>query len=131
MKTIYLVACVAQKVQVPLPAAELYTSDWFRKARSYVKSQIEGKKEDRWFILSAKHHLLDPCKQITPYNETLNEMPKSERSRWSDQVCCDLLQKTNADDRIVILAGARYRDSLEFCLQKRGYTVEVPMAGLR
>ena len=34
---IYLVACVKRKLPRPAPARDLYTSDWFRKARQYVE----------------------------------------------------------------------------------------------
>ena len=45
--SLYLVSCVGQKLSVPAPAADLYTSAWFRKARSYVAESGEP-----WFILS-------------------------------------------------------------------------------
>ena len=35
-RTIALAACVSQKAGVPLPARQLYTSDWFRKASAYA-----------------------------------------------------------------------------------------------
>lgn len=63
---VYLVACVAQKADRPCRAAELYRSDWFRRARAYVEA--EG---GRWFILSAKHSLLRPSKRIAPYETSL------------------------------------------------------------
>ena len=54
-KPIYLVACVAAKLDRPAPARDLYTSPWFQKARAYVERQ-----GGQWFVLSAKHGLIAP-----------------------------------------------------------------------
>ena len=128
MKTIYLVACVAQKADKPRPAEDLYISDWFRKARSYVKCQMRPL--DRWYILSAKYHLVEPSRVIPPYNETLNTMRKPDRLRWASSVLSELLLIANTGDSIVMLAGSRYREVLEPGLRARGFTVDVPMLRL-
>ncbi len=128
MKSIYLVACVAQKTKKPGPAEDLYISDWFTKARSYVTCQMGT--QDRWYILSAKYHLVEPGKTISPYNETLNEMRKPDRLRWAECVLSQLLPSVDVGDTIILLAGSRYRDGLESALRDKGCTVEVPMAGL-
>ena len=128
MKTIYLVACVAQKANDSLPAEEMYVSDWFRKARSYVRGRMSL--QDSWYILSAKYYLLEPSRVISPYNETLNTMRKPDRLRWATCVLSQLLPITDAGDSMIMLAGTRYREALEPALRARGCTVEVPMAGL-
>jgi hypothetical protein len=128
MKTIYLVACVAQKASVALPAEELYVSDWFRKARSYVKCHIGP--PDRWYILSAKYHLVESRRVISPYNETLNTMRQPDRRRWADCVFTHLVPITDAGDSIILLAGNRDPEALEPALRAQGCTVDVPMAGL-
>ena len=128
MKTIYLVSCVMQKGEKPGPAEDLYISDWFRKARSYVKGQM--KPLDCWYILSAKYHLVEPGRVISPYNETLNTMRKPDRLRWTACVLSQLLLVANAGDPIIMVAGRSYRDGLESALRTRGFTVDVPMLGL-
>ena len=45
----------------PAKAKDLYTSDWFRKARAYVEHR-----GGPWFILSAEHGLVDPETVIGP-----------------------------------------------------------------
>lgn len=57
----FLVSCVGDKHSKPLPARELYRSDWFLKARAYVEAQGE-----EWFILSAKYGLVSPDQVIAP-----------------------------------------------------------------
>lgn len=46
---------MAGKRPGPAPAADLYTSDWFRKARAYAERYA-----DTWFVLSALHGVLAP-----------------------------------------------------------------------
>lgn len=55
MTPVYLVACVSQKLDRRARAAELYRSNWFRKALTYVEDTGA-----RWFILSAAHGLVRP-----------------------------------------------------------------------
>jgi hypothetical protein len=127
MTTYYLVACVSEKVSSCRPAEELYQSDWFRKARSYVIREM--KSEDKWFILSAKYHLVSPRQPLEPYDETLKYMRKPERLRWARQVLEQLQEVLQRGDTVVILAGDRYREFLEPDLRSRGYYATVPMRG--
>jgi hypothetical protein len=62
-------------------AKDLYTSPLFRRARRYAEQVA-----DRWFILSAKHGLLNPSKVIAAYEQTLTRMPVEERRTWALQV---------------------------------------------
>jgi hypothetical protein len=125
-RTIALVACVAAKAPTPRQAKDLYTSPWFVKAAAYAE-----KSADAWYILSAKYGLVGPHEIIAPYDETLNRMPVTARKSWAAQVLADL--KTVAvkpGDRIVMLAGKRYREHFVGPLQAHGCPVEIPMAGL-
>lgn len=73
-KIIALVACVSKKKKSADKAENLYISDWFREASEYAK-----RKTQEWYILSAKHGVLNPEDEIAPYNETLKEMKKGEK----------------------------------------------------
>ena len=73
-RAIYLVSCVGQKLKTPAPARDLYTSVWFRKARSYVESTGLP-----WSVLSAKHGVVHPDEVIAPYDLTLNSMKVADR----------------------------------------------------
>src|SRR3546814_1566107 len=48
---VFLVACVAAKLDRPAPARDLYASPWFQKARAYVERQGGA-----WFILRSEEH---------------------------------------------------------------------------
>ncbi len=121
----YLVSCVSQKRSRPLPARDLYCSDWFVKARAYVEAQ-----SCPWFILSAKHGLVQPDQVIAPYNETLNEMPNSERRAWAARVADDLRHVLHPGDEVNLLAGQTYREHLAPMIRDMGCPTNVPMEGL-
>jgi hypothetical protein len=129
MKTVYLVSCVAEKHASELPAEDLYCSDLFQKARAYALRHMSP--EDQWYILSAKHGLLDPRMVVGPYNETLNIMRKPERMQWARRVESGLRNILHPGDTVVFLAGNKYREFLEPALLALGYQVLVPMRGMR
>lgn len=126
MTTVYLVSCVSKKLPSPAPARDLYTSDWFRKARQYVEATGQP-----WFILSAEHGLLHPDTVIAPYEKTLNTMRVAARREWSNRVKNQLASQLPAADRIVVLAGQRYREFLMDYLDSAVPQVDIPLDGLR
>ncbi len=84
-----------------------------------------------WFILSAKHGLLDPERMTEPYDKTLNTMSAAERREWAETVM-DALHPRLARVRVVVIfAGEVYRKYLEPELRRRGIEIQVPMEGLR
>jgi len=125
-KTIALVSCVRKKNSSPIPAKELYCSDWFIKASAYAQ-----KNADEWYILSAKYGLVSPNKVIPPYNETLNKMPVEQRRKWAKNIISDLQGVLSSGDRVIILAGDRYRENIISPIKQMGCRVDVPMEGLR
>lgn len=59
-----LVGCVKSKRGTAAPARDLYTSALFRGRRRYVELTC-----DRWFILSARHGLVEPEEILEPYDD--------------------------------------------------------------
>ncbi len=85
--------------------------------------------DDKIFILSAKHYLIPLNKIISSYNKTLNTMRIEERKEWAGIVngqIDGILKKYQTDD-IIVLAGGKYREFLDF----KGRTVNVPLKGMR
>jgi cytoplasmic iron level regulating protein YaaA (DUF328/UPF0246 family) len=121
-----LVSCVKQKRQSASPAQDLYLSQLFRGLRRYAETHA-----DTWYILSAEHGVLRPDEVVAPYELTLNTMPKAERLAWADRVQRQLLELLPADAQIILLAGLRYREQIEPFLRKRGFSVTVPLEGLK
>ena len=124
--TVYWVSCVSKKQTKPTAAKDLYISDLFSKARSYVEN-----KGAPWFILSAKYGLVPSNEIINPYDLTLNKMGVADRRRWANQVLEQFDAQESKPRRIVMLAGARYREFIEPSLKSMGIEVVVPMEGLR
>ena len=106
-----LISCTKLKLNHPVPPKELYTkSAYFQKARAYAEQH-----HDRWYILSAKHHLLEPDgPDIEPYDVTLNEARKADRRVWATSVAEQMdehgLLQPNVT--LVIHAGRAYYDEL-------------------
>lgn len=124
MESIYLVACVSQKLDRRARAAELYRSDWFRKARTYVEETGSP-----WFILSAAHGLVRPNDRLEPYNVTLRDLPAAERRLWGEMTVRQLRRTIGPRHLgpIVFLAGRLYREPL---LDFAGDRTAIPMAGM-
>ncbi|MCR5943935.1 hypothetical protein FG152_24490 [Ochrobactrum sp. XJ1] len=120
---LHLVACVKAKANRPMPAADLYQSAWFKKARAYVEARNAP-----WFVLSALHGLVDPTEVIAPYDVTLIGMSSHERVAWGQRVIAQFQERQlPGNGEIVILAGEKYRQPLAKWLGERAI---VPMRGL-
>lgn len=125
MNRVFLVSCVAGKTSKASPAADLYTSAWFVKARAFVEAT-----GDPWFILSAEHGLLPPEQVIEPYERTLNTMSTADRRSWAQMVREQMEENLPDVGEVVVLAGNRYRENLMPYLRGRYSKVTVPMEGL-
>nr|WP_280535552.1 DUF6884 domain-containing protein [Halopenitus sp. POP-27] len=104
-------------------------STFFRKAREYAEST-----HDRWYVLSAKHHLLEPRGQsIEPYDETLSGARITRKRDWAETVLIQLYKEDLIDDdvRLVFHAGRDYYDELLPLLADTPVDVETPTDGLR
>ena len=88
-KQIVLISCVSQKQDTRCMAKDLYVSALFKKSWAYANKL----KPDNIFILSAKHHLLEPETSIKPYNLTLNNFCAAERKAWAQEVLKEMKEK--------------------------------------
>lgn len=125
IRHVVLVSCVGRKASSPMPARDLYRSDWFVKAR-----RVAERHADEWWILSAKEGLLRPDRITTPYEATLNKMGAGHRLAWAELVYRDLRPRLAPADFVCFLAGARYREHLLAWLRQDGFRVAVPMERL-
>jgi hypothetical protein len=119
---------VKSKQSVPAPACELYVSTLFRGRRRHVEASC-----DQWFILSAKHGLVEPSERIEPYDLTLDDLSTAQRAAWSTHVLDSLNDRVGSLAGMVveIHAGSTYRDSgLVEGLRSAEAIVEVPAEGL-
>ncbi|ELZ45285.1 hypothetical protein C463_06677 [Halorubrum californiense DSM 19288] len=125
-----LVSCTKSKRDQPAKPADLYTeSAFFRKAREYVEAN-----HDDWYILSAKHHLLDPFgPPIGPYDDTLSGAPIARKREWAETVFNQLEKEGLLDDgnRLVFHAGRDYYTELIPLLEDTPIDIKTPTDGLQ
>ncbi len=122
---VYLIPCASRKRSARAPARDLYESPLFRKMRAVVEELGAP-----WFILSAKHGLMKPGQQVDPYDLTLNDMRVSERRSWAQGVVAQMERALPPVDRVVVLAGQKYREFLMDWLTRRAPVVDTPLAHL-
>lgn len=124
-----LVSCTSKKLTRAATARELYSeSPNFRKWKAWVEQTC-----DRWFVLSAKHHLVHPDEWLAPYNQTLDCAPVYEKRAWSIQVLSELESVLGdvGSCSFEIHAGRNYwAFGLRESLEERGASVSVPAEGL-
>lgn len=124
------VSCTKSKQEQAAEPADLYMpSTFFQKAREYVEAN-----HDRWYILSAKHHLLDPSgPPIDPYDDTLSGAPVKRKREWAKTVYDQLEGEGLLDDgnRFVFHSGRDYYSELIPLLDDTPVDVETPTDGLQ
>ena len=124
--SIALISCVKSKLPYAAPARSLYISAWFRKARDLVEASGA-----RWFVLSSRYGLVAPETEIASYDYTLSTLGVAERRLWAARVLDKLIPEIRDERRVVMFAGARYREFLIEPLERLGMKVLVPMVHLR
>ena len=128
MARIVLLSCTKAKLDKPAPAQELYSpSPMFQKTKAYGESL----KPDKTFILSAKHHLTPMDKQLEPYDLTLKNMKKDEKTKWGETVISQMKEKgiDPQKDTFIFLAGTEYIKPLAKYIPEEN--IEEPMKGRR
>lgn len=127
-REIGLVSCVKTKQDEPATPKNLYTSDYFEKMRDYAEQN-----HDEWWILSAKHGLLNPdTDPIEPYDETLSGARVAKKREWAERVAEQLDEEglLSRDITLVLHAGKDYYEELLPLIEDRAVSVEIPTEGL-
>ena len=124
--SICFVSCVGKKTSVSAAAKDLYRSDWFIKARTFVEA-----KGFQWFILSAEYGLVHPDQTIAPYDKTLNTMSSHDRREWAKRILIQIDDTIPETKSFIFLAGRKYRENLLDPLKAKGSEIIIPMEGLR
>lgn len=105
-----LVSCSKSKLDHAAPARELYSPSFvFDRSARYVEQHC-----DEWFVLSAKHGLVDPDAVLEPYDETLAGAPKARREAWAEEVRAALRERYEGRPvKFVLMAGRSYSGAVE------------------
>ena len=107
------------------PARELFTSTGFARARdSAVRSGHP------WFVLSAKHGLLDPDDVVGPFAVLIGDQPAGYRSAWAEWVVVQLADRVRLPGLTVeVHGGVDFAQALKGPLERRGARTEIPLPG--
>ena len=125
MSLIGLISCVSAKKKYATKAKDLYASPLFLYSKKYAELRL-----DKYYILSAKYGLLKPDDIIEPYEETLNNKSKKERVLWSRKVFNKLSKEISVNDKIVFLAGEKYREFIGKYLSEQNILFQTPLKKL-
>jgi len=105
-----LIQCTKSKRDERAPARHLYDkSAYFRCMRAYAVATGE-----QWYILSAKHGLVDPDTELAPYDD---------RGLSEGQAQSIASEVAQVADHVEIIAGNDYTDPLTPELERRGVDV--------
>jgi hypothetical protein len=128
MTEIGLVSCVKTKQEEPATPKNLYTSSYFEKMQAYAEQY-----HDSWWILSAKHCLLDPDgAAIAPYDETLTGARVGRKREWANRVAEQLDEEGLLSNGITLVlhAGKDYYEELLPLIEDSNVSIEIPTEGL-
>jgi hypothetical protein len=122
---VLLIGSAGSTGTVAVPVAGLFESPGFARAREYaVRSGVP------WFVLSAKHGLLDPDDVIGPYDLQLGDQSSAYRSAWGEWVVVQLSDRVRLDGVIVeVHGGVDFAQPLRHPLALRGAGLEIPLPG--
>jgi hypothetical protein len=82
---------------------------------------------DDWYVLSAKYGLVHKDKRIAPYELTLNSMRTADVRVWAERVWSHLSPVLGDFDKVIFVAGERYRRFLLPRIEEFGIICEVPL----
>lgn len=106
-------------------AGRLFRSDGFARAREHaVHLQLP------WFVLSAKHGLLDPDDVIGPFDVQIDDQSAAYRTAWGEWVVAQLADRLQLDGVTVeVHGGVDFAQPLRQPLARRGAVLDIPLPG--
>src|SRR5215210_3191243 len=122
---VLLVGSSGEVAGSPLPARELFTSLGFARARAHAaRSGLP------WFVLSAKHGLLDQDDVVGPFDVLLGDQPAGYRAAWAEWVVVQLADRVRLPGATVeVHGGVDFAQALKAPLARRGARTEIPLPG--
>ena len=83
-----------------------------------------------WFVLCAKHGLLDPGEVISPHELQIDDQAASYRTAWGEWVVAQLADRLQLDGVVVeVHGGVDFAQPLRQPLARRGAVLELPLPG--
>lgn len=134
MSRILLIGCGETKQPGPVAASQLYTGSLTRARIEYAEREAKPGRAN-WYILSARHGLVRPDRQLVAYNATISDLCEPERSSWALGVARQLLEELPDATRLCevhceLHAGADYAEQLFDVLLAAGLSPSWPVKGM-
>lgn len=107
--SIIVIGCGRHKKKSPTRAKDLYTSERFKRSKS-IALNISAP----FFVLSAKHGLLEPEQIVEPYDFEISTMGVQEKKLWAESVLMSI-SKLKVDAKVTVLADKDYALPLINC----------------
>ena len=124
-RRVLLLGSSGEMAAAPVPAVELFTSPGFARAREHAE-----RSGGPWFVLSAKHGLLDPGDVVGPFDLQLGDQPLGYRTAWGEWVAAQLAQRLRLQDVVVeVWGGVDFAQPLRQPLARRGAALELSLPG--
>lgn len=109
----------------PVPVATLFRSPQFAGARAHAERSGLP-----WFVLSAKHGLLDPGDVVGPYDVQIDERSGAYRAAWGEWVAAQLGERLALEGVTVeVHGGVDFAQPLRHPLARRGAALDLPLPG--
>jgi hypothetical protein len=111
--------------EAPVPVDELFRSAGFARAREHaVRDGLP------WFVLSAKHGLLDPGDVVAPFDVELADQSSGYRTAWGEWVAAQLADRVQLSGLVVeVHGGVDFAQPLRQPLARRGAAMELALPG--
>jgi hypothetical protein len=110
----------------PLPVAQLFESAGFARARDHAVRSGHP-----WFVLTAKHGLLDPDDVVAPFDVQLGDRSISYRNAWGEWVVAQLGDRVLLEGVTVeVHGGVDFAQPLRHPLALRGAALDLQLPGM-
>jgi hypothetical protein len=120
---VLLLASAGALAEAPTAAAALFLSAGFARAK-----ELAAASGVPWFVLSAKHGLLDPDDVVGPYDLQLGERSPAYRSVWGEWVVGQLAERVALEGAVVeVHGGVDFAQPLRHPLGRRGARLEMAL----
>jgi hypothetical protein len=120
---VVLIGSTGEMAGEPRAAADLFTSSGFVAARDHAVRAGE-----RWFVLSARHGLLEPGDVVGPFDNQLGDRSLGYRTAWGEWVAAQLGDRMWLSGLVVeVHGGVDFAQPLRSPLGRRGAGVELAM----
>src|SRR5690348_17330318 len=97
---VVLIGSTGDVATAPCAAADLFTGPGFVSARDQAVRAGE-----RWFVLSARHGLLEPGDVVSPFDNQLGDRPLGYRTAWGEWVAAQLADRMWLSGLVVEVHG--------------------------